>query len=160
MLHELDGRNALELYKLYLGEYAAQLPASALLFPLSLKLPTGDRVVRTVLGVDEEAGTMTFAGDLPEGLHARFMKANFERLIDGAVSAASRSQEVLGVPHPEVGILISCVGRRMVLGQRIEEELECVRQIVGEGAALTGFYSYGEIAPLAPRTPASSTIRP
>jgi hypothetical protein len=147
---ELDGRSALELYKLYLGDYAAQLPASALLFPLSLKLANGDRVVRTVLGVDEGAGTMTFAGDLPEGLHARFMKANFERLIDGAVNAAGRSQEALGVSSPQLGLLISCVGRRMVLGQRTEEELECVREILGEGPALTGFYSYGEIAPLAP----------
>jgi hypothetical protein len=150
LLIELDGRSALELYKLYLGEYATQLPASALLFPLSLRLDNGDRVVRTVLGVDEEHGTMTFAGDLPEGLHARFMKANFERLIDGAVSAASRSQEVLGVSDPDLALLISCVGRRMVLGQRTEEELESVREIVGSRTALAGFYSYGEIAPLAP----------
>lgn len=148
VLIELDGKNALDLYKLYLGEYAEQLPASALLFPLSLKLPGGDRVVRTVLTVDEQAGTMTFAGDLPEGHHARLMKANFERLIDGAVGAASLSQDVLGVHQAELGILISCVGRRMVLGQRIEEELESVREVVGGTAALTGFYSYGEIAPL------------
>lgn len=148
VLIELDGKNALELYKLYLGEYAEQLPASALLFPLSLRLPTGDRVVRTVLTVNEAAGTMTFAGDLPEGHHARFMKANFERLIDGAVGAANRSQEVLGVREPQLAILISCVGRRMVLGQRTEEELESVRQVVGDLAAVTGFYSYGEIAPL------------
>lgn len=149
VLVELDDKNALELYKLYLGEYAEQLPASALLFPLSLRLPGGDRVVRTVLSVDESAGTMTFAGDLPEGHRARFMKANFERLIDGAVGAATLSQQGLGVSEPQLAILISCVGRRMVLAQRTEEELESVRHVVGNSPALAGFYSYGEIAPLA-----------
>jgi len=153
VLIELDGKNALDLYKLYLGEYAQQLPGSALLFPLSLRLPSGDRVVRTVLTVDEDARTMTFAGDLPEGHLARFMKANFERLIDGAVGAASVSQHVLGVREPQLGVLISCVGRRMVLGQRTEEELESVREVVGDTPALAGFYSYGEIAPLAESKP-------
>jgi hypothetical protein len=155
VLSELDGRNALDLYKLYLGGYAAQLPASALLFPLAVRSPiegsTG--VVRTVLTVNEDAGNMTFAGDMPEGAYARFMKANFERLIDGAVTAAGNSRAVLGVADPELALLISCVGRRMVLGQRVEEELESVRQVLGDGPTLTGFYSYGEIAPFAPAQP-------
>ena len=80
VLYELDGRSALGLYKRYLGEYAADLPASALLFPLSLRTPDGGTgIVRTVLAVDDDAQSMTFAGDVPEGSYARFMKANFER---------------------------------------------------------------------------------
>jgi hypothetical protein len=90
---------------------------------------------------------MTFAGDLPETYYARLMKANFDRLIDGAVGAAKASYETDKSPRPELAILISCVGRKMVLKQRVEEEVEGVQDVLGQQAALTGFYSYGEICP-------------
>ncbi len=152
VLFELDGRSALGLYKTYLGDYARELPASALLFPLALRRE-GERqtpVVRTILSIDEKAESMTFAGDMPLGEYARFMKANFERLIDGATLAAKTSYETLGAQTPELALLISCVGRRMVLKQRTEEEVESVREVLGESTILTGFYSYGEISPFTP----------
>jgi hypothetical protein len=93
---------------------------------------------------------MTFAGDVPEGAYARLMKANFERLIDGAAGAARTSYEAIGSVPPELAILISCVGRKMVLRQRTEEEVEGVRGVLGPGTVLTGFYSYGEISPFNP----------
>jgi len=148
VLYELDGSSALELYKRYLGPHAATLPASGLLFPLSLRGASGDqRVVRTILGIDEQAGSLIFAGDIPEGAYARLMKANVDRLIDGAHGAASACHEPLGVTTPPLAILISCVGRKLVLKQRTEEEVESVRGELGAGAVLSGFYSYGEIAP-------------
>lgn len=151
VLYELDGRSALDLYKQYLGEHAKGLPATGLLFPLSLRSnDTATPVVRTILGVDEQAQSMTFAGDMPEGAYARLMKANFDRLIDGAIGAARTSYEAVGSMEPDLAILISCVGRKMVLKQRIEEEVEGVRDVLGRGAMLTGFYSYGEISPFTP----------
>ncbi len=151
VLHELDGKSALALYSSYLGEHAAGLPATALLFPLSVRTNTTARpVVRTVLAVDADAGTMTFAGDVPQGAYAQLMRANFDRLIDGAAGAARSSYGPLGTLKPEFALLISCVGRKLVLGQRIEEEVESVREVLGPGAALAGFYSYGEISPFTP----------
>jgi hypothetical protein len=148
VLYELDGQSALELYKMYLGEKAKELPGSALLFPLGMKYhEDSDSVVRTVLGIDEKANSMTFAGDIPEGSYVRLMKANFEKLIDGAGAAATNSSETMG-NNCEFAILISCVGRKLVLDQRIEEEVEAVRDILGPQPALTGFYSYGEISPI------------
>jgi hypothetical protein len=151
ILYEFDGRSALELYKRYLGEHAAGLPASGLLYPLSLRTDQGETgVVRTILSVNEDDQSMTFAGDVPEGSYARLMKANFDRLIDGAMGAARISRTAAGADSPDLAILISCVGRKLVLRQRIEEEVEGVRQILGERTALTGFYSYGEICPFTP----------
>lgn len=149
ILYELDGQPALELYKRYLGEHAAGLPASGLLFPLALRGAddTDTGLVRTILAVDEADGSMTFAGDVPQGTHARLMKANFDRLIEGAAGAAQASRLTAGAG---LAVLISCVGRKLVLGQRIEEEIEGVRRVLGDGVALTGFYSYGEISPYAP----------
>jgi hypothetical protein len=147
VLFELDGRPALSLYKKYLGEHAQGLPATGLLFPLSVRTQPGETpVVRTILAVDEQRHSMTFAGNVPEGAHARFTKANVDRLVDGAVGAARASLQA-GAAAPELAILISCVGRKLVLKQRVEEEVEGVRSVVGEQAVMTGFYSYGEIAP-------------
>ena len=151
VLYELDGRSALQLYKTYLGEHAAGLPATGLLFPLSVRLNGDDiPVVRTILGIDEEAQSMTFAGDVPTGAYARLMKANFDRLIDGAVGAAKGTYETVGSSSPELAILISCVGRKLVLKQRVEEEVEGVREVLGDRTVLAGFYSYGEISPFTP----------
>ncbi len=151
VLYELDGQSALALYKKYLGTHAADLPASGLLFPLSLRVREDDTgIVRTILGINEEEQSITFAGDVPEGAYVRLMKANFDRLIDGANQAAQASYETIGSTPPELAILISCVGRKLVLKQRIEEEVESVREILGDGTVLTGFYSYGEISPFTP----------
>ena len=138
----------MELYKSYLGEHAKGLPATGLLFPLSVRCNQEEAgVVRTILSVDEEDQSLTFAGDVPQGAYARLMKANFDRLIDGSIGAAKNSYEAIDAAQPELAILISCVGRKLVLKQRVEEELEGVREILGTGPTLTGFYSYGEISP-------------
>jgi hypothetical protein len=151
VLYEFDGQSALGLYKQYLGAHADQLPASGLLFPLSLRTKAGEApVVRTILAVDEATQSLTFAGDIPEGAYARLMKANFDRLIDGATDAARTSQGAVGGAAAELAILISCVGRKLLLKQRVEEEVEGVREVLGPGAALAGFYSYGEISPFKP----------
>ncbi len=152
VLYELDGQPALELYKKYLGDQAASLPSSALLFPLRLHIEKdgkGIEVVRTILSVDEKENSMTFAGDMPEGTQATLMKANFERLIDGASGAGTMSVEALGTEKPELAILVSCIGRKLVLRERLEEETEAVQNVLGEQIAMTGFYSYGELCPVA-----------
>ena len=151
ILYEVDGQPALALYKKYLGSYAANLPSSALLFPLSIiQNESQSPIVRTVLSIDEQKGSMTFAGDIPEGSYVRLMKANFEKLIDGACNAAEMSKMNLKNNVPDLAILISCVGRKLVMKQRVEEELYSVREVFGESTCMTGFYSYGEIGPVEP----------
>ncbi len=151
VLYELDGEPVLDLYKKYLGEHAKDLPGSGLLFPLSLrKDQEKTKVVRTILGMNEKDGSLTFAGDMPEGDYASLMKANFDRLIDGAESAANYTKLVSKEESPEFAILISCVGRKLVLDQRIEEEVEAVRNVLGDKTVFTGFYSFGEICPFTP----------
>ena len=115
--------------------------------------------MRTILAVNEEEGSMTFAGDMPEGSYARLMKANFDRLIDGATGAATLA---LGNPsiEAELAVLISCIGRKLVLQQRVEEEVEQVREVLGQRPVLTGFYSYGEISLHRPRPAVNCITRP
>ncbi len=154
ILYELDGRPALELYKEYLGDLAEGLPANGLLFPLAIRRQASDseETVRTILAVDETQQSLVFAGDVPQGYVAQLMQANFDRLIDGAEEAAGRATK-LGLGHGAVlSLAISCVGRRLVLGERTEEEVEATLDILPTGTEQVGFYSYGEISPHASGT--------
>jgi hypothetical protein len=149
ILYELDGKPALDLYKAYLGERAAGLPGTALLFPLAIQRAGagGDALVRTILGIDEAARSMTFAGDMPEGAVARLMRISTDALIDSASHATRQATASLADDASPLVVAVSCVGRRLVLGERTDEECETVVDGAPAGAGHVGFYSYGEISP-------------
>jgi hypothetical protein len=151
VLYELDGKPALEVYKQYLGERAAALPASGLHFPFTVRADGNDdkRLVRTILAVDEDSQSLTFAGDMPEGSYAQLMHSNFDRLIQGAGEAAVSSRPGTAPGQAALAIAVSCVGRRLVLGERTEEEIEATLEALPPATEQIGFYSYGEISPFA-----------
>lgn len=155
VLYELDGRPALDLYKEYLGELADGLPATGLRFPLALRenRDAEKQLVRTILAIDDDAKSMTFAGDIPEGWMAQLMRANFDQLVEGAENAAlmtaNRGDDTPPAGEPMLAVAISCVGRRMVLGEESEEEVEATQSIFPPGTRQIGFYSYGELSPYA-----------
>lgn len=147
VVYEIDGEPALDLYKKYLGEQANELPASGLRFPMSIQMTKADRaVIRTLLAVDEVAHSLTFAGDMPQGHLCKLMRTDLDNLIDSAGLAAAEAQPANQI---ETGLclLVSCVGRRLVMGQATEDELDIVQEKLGAKTYITGFYSYGELAP-------------
>lgn len=146
VLYEVNGECALDVYKKYLGKYADELPSSALLFPLSIKSKTDNSyIVRTILSIDEKEKSMTFAGNVPEGSGVRLMKSNFDNLINAASEAGT--QAVDNNTPVEYAIIVSCVGRKLVLSSRIEEEVEAAIEKLTPDANVSGFFSYGEIVP-------------
>ena len=149
VLYELDGEPALDIYKRYLGEYAKDLPASGLLFPFAIlsheREETG--LIRTLLAIDEANGSLTLAGDIPQDGYLKLMHASTEALVDGAEAAAEAAGKMAGSAGQSLAILISCIGRKLVMGDRVEEEVEAVGAVFGQKCALTGFYSNGEISP-------------
>jgi hypothetical protein len=153
VLYELDGKPALDLYESYLGTEAADLPSSGLLYPLVVWDPAKpeETYVRTLLSIDREAKSLTFAGDVPEAWQAQLMRGSADRLIDGASQAAVDAAKAMAAQGatPVACLLVSCVGRRLLPGQQTEEEFEVVRNVLGPDVELAGYYSYGEIAPRA-----------
>jgi hypothetical protein len=152
ILHELDGEPALEIYRRYLGEHAKGLPASGLLFPFAMLGEDHSAVglIRTILGIDEANGSLILAGEIdPEG-YLRLMHASTDKLVNGAESAAEAAAAMSQGSGESVAILVSCVGRKLVMGNRVDEEVEAVGEVFGKAGVLTGFYSYGEISPFAP----------
>lgn len=147
VVYEIDHQPALQLYKNYLGELSEGLPATALLFPLSLRMDDQHSLVRTILSVNEADQSMTFAGDIPQNHRVQLMKASPERLIDGALLSAQLAHPRHQTLIPALSVAISCVGRQLVLNQRLEEEVEAVGEVMPRGVPVVGFYSHGEISP-------------
>jgi hypothetical protein len=150
VLKEVNGEPALAVYKRYLGARAAELPSAALLFPLEVRTrgPENPGVVRTILSIDDDAQTMTFAGDMPEGASVRLMHAGTDHLTRGARTAAERTVDAVG--GIGAAIMVSCVGRRLVLGRNAEGEVASVLDVIGKDIPAAGFYSYGELSPASP----------
>ncbi|WP_159655395.1 FIST signal transduction protein [Vibrio atypicus] len=147
VLYELDDESALEIYRSYLGELTKELPSSGLRFPLEISDPNrGTKLVRTLLATDDEKGSISFAGNIPDGVTAKLMRANVDSLIDGAQDAAKVCRDFID-DSPQIAILISCVGRKLLLKQLADDEVDAVREELGPDTLLCGFYSYGEIAP-------------
>ncbi len=150
VLYELDGQPALQRYKEFLGEQASGLPAVALRFPLALRANASDEhpLIRTILAVDEKQQSMVFAGDIPQGYLAQVMTANLDQLISSASEATGSSRNGdFGSDADTLCIAVSCVGRRLVLGERTKEELEAALKVLPPKTLQIGFYSYGEISP-------------
>ena len=152
VLFELDGQPALDIYKRYLGEYAKGLPASGLLFPFEML--GEDRgalgLIRTILGVDVSAGSLVLAGNIVEDGYLRLMHASTDSLVDGAMAAAEAAHDAApgADPGESLVLLVSCVGRKLVMGARADEEVEAVQTVFGPKASIAGFYSNGEISPM------------
>jgi hypothetical protein len=149
VLYELDGEPALQVYQRYLGSHAKDLPASGLLFPLAMLGRDHSEVglIRTILAVDEAQGSLTLAGDIDPDGYLRLMHASTDALVDGAEAAALAAHTGAQPGAQGLALLVSCVGRKLVMGGRVEEEIEAVGDVFGRSAVLAGFYSYGEISP-------------
>jgi len=150
ILHELDGQPALDLYTSYLcPEDIEGLPGTALLFPLLIRNPdcVQQDLVRTVLAIDREAHTMTFAGDVPVGWSAQLMRGNYERLSAGAARAAEQAAAAAKSDGDSLALMISCIGRRLTMGQRVTDEIEAATAALPPETLGLGFYSYGELSP-------------
>ena len=147
VVYEIDGEPALDLYKKYLAAQAKDLPASGLRYPLSIQANAAEKpLIRTLLAVDETARSLTFAGDVPQGYMCKLMRTDLDSLIDSAGLAAEAARPE-NLDLTGLCLVVSCVGRRLVMGQLTEEELDIVQEKLGSATAITGFYSYGELAP-------------
>jgi hypothetical protein len=143
----LDGKNALTLYKQFLGKDASGLPGTALLYPLAVNLPGADgTVVRTVYNVDELDGTISLGEPVPIGATVKFMRAKFNDLLKGVELAAVEAKKSIKA-EAQLGLIVSCIGRKLLFDKRIEEEIAITQKALGSQAVMGGFYSYGEICP-------------
>ncbi|MEN8249196.1 MAG: FIST N-terminal domain-containing protein [Bacteroidota bacterium] len=155
VVSKFDDESALDVYKEFLGEDRAEkLPGICLEYPFGLideKVSIEGKEyfqLRCGLSVDHEKGTISLAGSIPEGSAITLTMASRGDIIKGAELAAEQAKNSLGKAKPKVILMFSCVGRKLVLGRRTEEEIIAVRKVLGDDVPIIGFYTYGEIGPI------------
>ena len=102
--------------------------------------------MRTVFNTDEFNQSITLGESTPEGARLQFMRARFDDLLKGVEVAAKNALNDLG-QKPEMALMVSCIGRKLLFNQQIDQEIEETHQVLGNQTPIGGFYSYGEICP-------------
>jgi len=154
VLFDVDSEKALDLYKRYLGDFAEELPGSALMFPMSMRVPGADQyLVRTILAVDESEKSLVFAGNMPEGSTVRLMRGDIQKLIGASATAAKDSIDSLQNHKPQLTLLLSCVGRKIMMDSKVVEEVLAAEEVLGKDCTIAGFYTYGGLSPFGVGTP-------
>ena len=155
VVEKFEDVRALDFYKDLLGEERSKrLPEICLEYPFGLidsKATIGEHEyfqLRCGLQVNEKEGSITLAGSIPEGSAITLTTASRADIINGARQAAIQAQEGLMGALPQLVLMFSCIGRKLVLGRRTSEEIDIVKQVFGENVPIIGFYTYGEIGPL------------
>ncbi len=146
ILHEIDGEPATDWYRRFFtieGELAP-LPEASYGYPLILVGPGTERqgLYRAMRAFDEPPGAVTLWGTIEMGDQVRLGMGNDDSLL-----RTVRRLDHLAAP-PQAAVLVSCVGRQAVLGERAGEEVAAIHGALA-GAALSGFFTFGEIGPSA-----------
>ncbi len=147
VVYELDGESVFKIYEDYLGERANELPGVAFEFPFGVIDENNHHYLRCPVGVDREAGTVTFAGEVPVGATIKMTTGTTIEAINAAREASESALSKLGTNTTPAAIFIfDCCARKKVLGRRIQHEINAIQGILGGNVPLIGFYTYGEIA--------------
>ena len=93
----------------------------------------------------EQNGPVTLFGRIPVGSRVRVCHASHEDILGGVDSALSGVKE--SGFEPGAAIVISCAGRKWLLPESGQEEVDRTVKELGK-LPLIGFPSYGEISPL------------
>jgi hypothetical protein len=83
---------------------------------------------------------------VPEGWSAELMRGAPDHLVEGALRAARQAGAHGCGDGSSLALVVSCIGRKLMMGQRISDEVEVIRDEWGPIPTI-GFYSYGEICP-------------
>jgi len=146
LVYEIDGEPLLDFYRHYLGS----IEESALGNPLAvLDESTGRSYLRAPIAFEKDEGAARVLGELSEGAVVQVSMANNEQILEGARAAIAEAvQKFPSSSRPECALVVSCCTRCFILGSAAGEELKALRGTLGDDVPLSGFYGYGEIAPL------------
>ncbi len=150
VVHELDGRPALDVYRELAANQGVSVDTEAKLRRFLVGHEIGvhffDEIarVRAPIGVRPEGG-VAFVGEVPEGATVSFVNGTPESYVEAAREAARMALAGLEGATLAGVLVFSCITRGRVLGERYPEELEAIREVFGD-VPTAGLLSYGEIA--------------
>jgi hypothetical protein len=147
VIHTIDDEPALAFYQRYLGEGGMPTPAN----PLAVYEGAGDDFyLRVPFASDSDAGTVVVTGGIPADVEVRLTVAVTDEIFAGTRSAVEKARSSFpGPAGPAAALVFSCAIRKLVLGTRTGREVDIARTELGADVPISGFYCFGEIAPIA-----------
>ena len=160
----LDGKPAFTIYQDYFGERAGDfkqaLSLQAVTYPLGMKAKGSDTVmIRVPLAVNED-GSITCGAEVVEGSEIYLMIGTLVSAMDAARLTAERLVGRVVDAKPRVVFVSDCVARKILFGERANEEITLLKSIGGPKAVIFGLYTYGQIATLDPAPTDINTCDP
>ena len=144
-VYEIDHQPATKFYQDYLGD----LPISGE-YPLAIFEETSDRFyLRASNEWDLEAGSILFTGEIPEHAKIQITYASCDHIVSATKDSIEQALEHYSGKNPAAVLLFSCAARRWLLGHRTQEEYQLSQQLIKATVPILGFYTFGEIGPLA-----------
>ncbi len=134
-VYRIGGMTTVEFYKYYLGnDMDRLLPAIGIEFPLVMTRGNV-KVARAVL-IKHDDGSLSFAGNIPEGSEIQFGHGSVQMIIHKGLDNV---KNLLAQPIESI-FIYSCMARRALLQEDVNLELLPLREI----APISGFFTYGE----------------
>jgi len=148
-LFELGGRRADDVYREFIHKHTGEGESFECVdYPLAIGTDGLEmQIVRDVVEIDDDKGALVLAGDIPENAVVRVMHSNADDILDGVDEAVERLRSKMILPKSNaLCICISCMGRKVVMGERTAEEPRLVKEKLGSKISHAGFYAFGEIS--------------
>ncbi len=143
VVYEIDGKSALEFYSDYFG---ALDPSPE--HPLAVFDQHDRFFLRGFSSFDRTVGSITAFADLFEGDLLTIATASREDIIAAAKQPILEALQAYPGVEPAAALFFPCGANRQLLGTRIEEEFQLMQASLGHQIPCSGFYTFGELAPL------------
>jgi hypothetical protein len=151
IIHEIDHRNAFEVYREIVNRYSAtqineeNFFSIAQAFPFGINKLNGEKVVRDPIALTE-TGAMICVGELSEGDFVDILSAQPDQLISAAGETARSAYQTQPTNPASLTLLMDCISRALFLKADFNQELDAVRKVTGHDLPLFGALVLGEIA--------------
>ncbi|MDE1921532.1 MAG: FIST C-terminal domain-containing protein [Candidatus Omnitrophica bacterium] len=153
IIHTIDEKPAVEIYRHYLGpeaETLAHMPLNscAALYPLGIRLAEPRQyLLRQPIDILQDGSIVCHEG-IPQGAQVHLMMSNIDSCLDSAVEAAKRAKISIGEKQAQLIFVFESLARHKVLGRNAFREIQAIRDIIGPATPIIGMCSYGEIGPV------------
>jgi hypothetical protein len=149
ILYELNNRPALDVYFEALNKPADNVTQMYLTevsetSPIGIVEVGGKHLIRHLYAPTPERGIACF-GDIPQESIVSIMSGDKTTLIKSAEEASLEAISAIGGRNVKAVIVFDCVSRVFILKEKVNEEIEAIKKVLGRDIPIFGFYTYGEI---------------
>jgi hypothetical protein len=146
-IDRIDGLSAVGFIERETGKTVLQTDRGVLCLSVHDPSKNNEERLRSIVpDFSKKSGSVGLFGGIANGHQVQVCRARPEDLT-AEVYAIAEAARISGKP-PVAALVVSCSGRKALLGGHVEHEVAALTRAFPNGLPLAGFPSFGEIAPL------------